>query len=104
MRKLLTGTLLLALSIPSYANVEADTFCRTMSVLAEKVMEVRQSGMSMSFAMGASDSMDDMFVPIFRQMVINAYSQNMYFTQDYKDKEIVDFGAENYLECLAAQD
>lgn len=104
MKKILTGALLLVLSIPSYADADVDSFCRSMSVTAEKVMEARQSGVSMAVAMGASKYEDDLFTPIFRYMVIDAYSRNMYFTQDYKDKEIVDFGAEHYLKCLDAQD
>lgn len=104
MKKLLAGILFLAASIPSYADVDADTFCRSMSVMAEKVMDARQSGMSMSVAMGASENMSDLFTPIYRHMVIDAYSRNLYFTQDYKDKEIVNFGAEHYIDCLDAQD
>lgn len=101
MRKLLTGVLLLALSIPSYADT--DSFCRSISVMAEGVMGARQSGVSMVRAMQIADEGDENFRPLFAEIVKDAYSQHRYFTKDYQNKEITEFGIKHYLNCLESQ-
>lgn len=72
--------------------------------MAEGVMGARQSGVSMAQAMEISDNKGDDFTPLFHMIVKDAYSHHRYFTQEYRDKEITEFGVEHYLNCLKSQE
>ena len=103
MKRLLAGILFLAASIPSYADVDADTFCRNISVLAEGIMGARQSGVSMVQAMQISEEGNEVYRPLFSEIIKDAYSQHRYSTKEYQNKEVTEFGIKHYLNCLESQ-
>ena len=96
MKKLLLATLLTA----SFA-AQASNHCNTISVLADKIMEVRQMGADMAkvteaLLEGKNETVNDTSV----RLVIEAYSQPRYMTEAMQLKARVDFKNDQYLKCI----
>lgn len=100
MKKLLTGSLLLALSIPSYADVDADSFCESIMEAAEVTMRSRQTGVSAVEAIELANNATGSIRDMLREMIVKAYSSPRYSTDEYRESAADDFATDYYIECI----
>lgn len=78
-----------------------DSECRSLSDLAGSIMKSRQSGVPMTRAMGITDDIElPSFKELVRSFVIQAYKEPHYQSEKYKQRAIVSFSDNIYLECL----
>jgi len=68
--------------------------CRSFADFAEVLMQGRQSGVSMTTAMGEGES------ELISQLVVRAYEKPRYSTAEMQRKEVEDFKNDVYLECV----
>ena len=84
------------LGAPAYA----DDLCRKVSQVAMAIMEARQNSEPMAALMGAADMQDEQWRDLTRELVIDAYSRDLRYSQDAKRREINEFGNDSYKNCL----
>lgn len=87
------------------ANVGIDEYCFEAMKLSEAVMKARQYGVSIESALSVRESAfkkskDEAARLIHTEMILEAYDGPMYSTEKYKQSEIKEFAAENYLACI----
>lgn len=95
MRKLLTGALLLALSIPSYAEeVEVMDYCLQVFKTSEAIMSARQEGVEIHELWKPEQS------DFASYRLVDAYSQPTYLTDEYKNRTAKKFGVKYLIQCM----
>lgn len=100
MKKLLTGALLLALSIPSYADADVYSFCEAVMEAAEATMRGHLSGVSPVEAIELANQAPVEIQTQLREMIVRAYSSPRYSTDEYKISAINEFAADYYIDCI----
>lgn len=100
MRKIMTGLLLSVLSIPSYADVDTDSFCESIMEAAEVTMRSRQTGISAVEAIELANNATGSMKTMLREMVVKAYSSPRYSTDEYRKSAADDFATEYYINCI----
>ena len=98
MKKMLIGLLALSVTTLSLASTEEAEavykVCAAKSVLAKAIMNLRQLDTDIVKMMSEAGT------DLLKMMVIEAYSQPYYYSQEAKDRVIADFGTKYYLMCL----
>ena len=87
------------------ANADAEKYCFNAMKLSEAVMTSRQYGGSMENALSVRDkafqqSKDESARFVHTEIILEAYDKPMYSTERYKQMEIKEFAADNYVECI----
>ncbi|TIN38853.1 MAG: hypothetical protein E5Y10_25060 [Mesorhizobium sp.] len=93
---------LLGISIVASSGASAsDKTCARAAKVAEKLMEVRQSGVSLGDAMDALVSSYPASAHEFvRKLVIDAYSFPRFRTPEYRQRAVAEFRDGAHLACL----
>jgi len=103
MKKLLltiTATVFMTLSPVTVAQEqEQESMCETYAGLAEDIMWARQNGKPMVETMKIVE-----FDGFLKKVTQWAYEENLYTTDEYKQRAITEFSNNIYAGCLAAQD
>lgn len=76
--------------------------CPTFGNLAEKIMEARQSGVSMSKLMATTDNVDEdgeLMASIVRTLIQAAYEEPRYSTEEFIARSVEDFRTKVEVEC-----
>lgn len=94
---MMTGTSLW--SQPANAETPAQT-CEMFNKIAEAVMTARQSGVALSDLMSDFESITS--DPYFSQMLIDAYDQPRFTTEEVQKRTIQEFANEHYSQCIKA--
>lgn len=87
------------------ANADIEEYCFNAMKLSEAVMTARQYGVSIEDALSVradnpSDSAAQSARFVHTEIILEAYDKPMYSTEKYKQSEIKEFAAENYVECI----
>lgn len=87
------------------ANADIEKYCYEAMKLSEAVMSARQYGVSIEDALSVrtdnpSDSAAQSARFVHTEIILEAYDKPMYTTETYKQMEIKEFAAENYVECI----
>lgn len=98
MKKLIIG---LAVAL-SFTTAQAETksnedVCQSVSELAEMIMDIRQMGGSAQELMEINGSH-----PLARSLVLEAFAEPAYNTEEYQKKASREFKSKTYLECSVA--
>lgn len=99
MKKLALAALL-ALSF----NVQADEVCTQLGGFAAAVMENRQIGVPLGESLAVLESEHKGTMKLLRFVVIKAYEQPRWYTEQSVQRAVEDFNNEMTLACLQAQD
>lgn len=89
----------------STANANIEEYCFNAMKLSEAVMSARQYGVSIEDVLsarvdGSGDSAAQSVRLVHTEIILEAYDKPMYSTEKYKQSEIKEFAAENYLACI----
>ena len=76
--------------------------CATVSTVAMKIMEARQSEVPMAAMMAAAAQQKPLYQELTRELVISAYEHELRYSDEHKRREITEFGNFAYQACLAA--
>lgn len=87
------------------ADVSIEDYCFEAMKLSEAVMKARQYGVSIESALSVRESTfkktkDEGSRLVHTEIILEAYDSPMYSTEKYKQSEIKEFAAENYLACI----
>jgi hypothetical protein len=87
------------------ANADIEEYCFNAMKLSEAVMTSRQYGGSIENALSVRErafekSGDESARLVHTEIILEAYDKPMYSTEKYKQSEIKEFAAENYLACI----
>lgn len=87
------------------ANADIEEYCFNAMKLSEAVMTARQYGASIEDVLSArvdasGDSAAQSVRLVHTEMILEAYDKPIYSTEKYKQSEIKEFAAENYLACI----
>ena len=87
------------------ANADIEEYCFNAMKLSEAVMSARQYGVSIEDVLSArvdasGDSAAQSVRSVHTEIILEAYDKPMYSTEKYKQSEIKEFAAENYVECM----
>lgn len=106
MKKLLVGFSFF-LALPIYAGTspagekQHEENCKKLSAFAYMAMGARQNGTTLSDAIDIANGIpDEKERFLAKQMVIDAYKQTKFSSQEYKDEARVDFSNKYMLACL----
>jgi hypothetical protein len=69
--------------------------CKGYGQLAKAIMEGRQSGADMAGAMEIANEN-----PQIQKLVVAAYEQPRYSSEERKKRQVADFGNDTYLQCI----
>ena len=93
---------------PKEVDIEAEKSkaCGSVSDFAESVMEARLRGIPIQDALGAIDGSDmsAVYKSTFKGVIIQAYKQPNFSTDEYKKEAIREFALKQYLACISAFD
>lgn len=93
---------------PSKADIDAakSTTCDSVSEFSESVMKARLKGIPIQDTLGAIDDsdMDAAYKSTFKGVIMQAYKQPGYQTDELKERAIREFALEQYLACTEAFD
>lgn len=109
MKKVLLSILL---CLPIFANAakvdpkQHQQYCEQLYLTAKIFMEFRQAGLPVIDAMKISDdayaeSKDKYAYEILQKIILDAYEQPQFGTDEYKQRESIEFGNKYYLGCMA---
>ncbi len=93
---------------PKPNNKIDSSICKSVLTLAENTMSNRQNEVpiakSLEIAEGISDgtAANDAVSEVSKQIVIDAYKQPYFSTDEYKQTAIREFGSQQYLACVKA--
>lgn len=88
------------------AEKDKDRVCDSISSVAEGAMKLRVRGIPIKTALDVVEKEDikgeyaEQIRKMYKDIVIDAYRENDYATQEYKDKSVREFALRKYLECL----
>lgn len=106
MKKILAGLILVAIANLSHAEetvfIKNDDKCRPVAALAEEIMSIRQSGYSMIKAMEEADEDNEGNGEFFKAIIVTAYTEPSYASEEDQERASIEFGAKYYLSCLSA--
>lgn len=106
MKKILAGFIVFTIATLSHAEetvfIQNDDKCRPLATLAEGIMSVRQSGLSMVKAMEETDKQAKGDREFFKAIIVTAYTEPSYDSEEGQAKASIEFGAKYYLTCLRA--
>ena len=97
MKKLIIAALLSAPIAVSALPAPKPDFCASLSGYAGKVMKARQIGRLMSDVIGSIPAEGG---AIMTSIVIDAYSESRFSTENYQRKSIVNFENKWFLSCV----
>lgn len=93
---------------PSKADIDAakSTTCDSVAEFSESVMKARLKGILIQDALGAIDSSDmsAVYKSTFKDVIMSAYKQPAYQTEEIKGRAIREFALKQYLGCVEAFD
>lgn len=79
--------------------------CHLIAGLSSEIMRARQSGVPMTDAMNVVNDIEiEQVKKLTRSIVIQAYKENIWSTEKYKQRAINEFSNSLYLECLEYTD
>lgn len=90
--KLLAVSIIIA-SSNAFAETDHD-ICSAISTFSKTIMSYRHKGLSMADAYANVDTQ------MYRDMVLAAYSEPLYTSQEYIDRSVNEFGNKNYMYCI----
>lgn len=96
-KSIATSLLALTMSYSALATDNIDGKCETIEFMAEKIMESRQSGVSMTKMMSIEGG-----GALARTLVMIAYKENRWSTPENQAKAITKFKNKAALECYKA--
>lgn len=109
----LSATLLLSgcssqTSDANKAKVEAhkQSICTSITSVAENIMKTRLDGATIQNVLKATDNIDgsdpmDAALKVrAKEMIIEAYRQPDYMTNEHKERAIREFGSKQYIKCV----
>lgn len=110
MKKLIIGGLLLVL--PIFANAakidpkQHQQLCEQLHLIAKIFMDNRQDGLPVIDAMKINDNSftkdeDKYMHEIVQKIILDAYAQPQFGTQEYKQKESREFANKYYVGCMS---
>jgi len=106
LKKILAGLVVVAIANISHAEetvfIKNDDKCRPLATLAESLMNVRQSGLSMVKAMEEADRHAEDNREFFKAIIVTAYTEPSYASERDQKRASTEFGAKYYLSCLSA--
>lgn len=106
MKKILAALVVVAIANISHAEemvfIKNDGKCRPVATLAENIMSVRQSGYSMVRAMEEADENNEGNREFFKAIIVTAYTEPSYASEEDQERASIEFGAKYYLSCLSA--
>ena len=104
MKKTITAISLLALVFVSAPNVNAEK-CEALEELARVIMKSRQKGIQMSTLVKAINQGDGSAdgKKAVKALIIEAYDQPNYHTDEMEKKAVNEFGNEVYKYCIKNQ-
>lgn len=97
MRKILTTIVLFIMAMPVQAEGWREV-CDSVGKLATKVMEYRQSGVSMSVMMGSISEGE--LSTLIEEVIISAYDKPRYISERMQRRVVEEFRDGTYLECV----
>lgn len=103
MRRIILAAILAAYGCAAHgtdANGDWSSRCKSVSGLAESVMKSRQAGISMSSLMDMAS--DPAIKDTVSAMIMDAYEQPRFSTDQMKQETIADFRDAWYLKCAKA--
>ena len=105
MLRIIPALFIAMLCTTANADVSIEDYCFEAMKLSEAVMTARQYGVSIESALSVRESAfkkskDKGSRLIHTEMILEAYDSPMYTTEKYKQSEIKEFAAENYLACI----
>lgn len=103
MKRLTLCAALLVACCPSLARQSATSepdICVVISRYAEKIMEARQSNVDITKMMEIAAMAEGKVAPWKRAMILRAYEQPRYASEEYRDNAVRDFKNEAYLACM----
>lgn len=97
--------LCLVVSNSAYANIDIEKYCFSATQLARVIMTSRQSGVPIERALALRDAVfddhkDESLRQVHTEIILEAYEVPMYSTEAYKQSEIDEFAAFNYVTCI----
>lgn len=98
MKRIITALALTAAMISPAMAVDKET-CLAVKGLAEAVMSARQAGVDVSDMM-ATTTENPKMNKLQQGLIVDAFSFPAYSTKDFREKEVREFGARHYLNCL----
>lgn len=98
MKKLIAVLALSAAMINPAMAVDKET-CLVVKGLAEAVMGARQAGVDVSDMMAITTENPKMN-KLQQGLIVDAFSFPAYSTKDFREKEVREFGARHYLNCI----
>lgn len=98
MKKIITALALSVVMISPAMAVDKET-CAVVKELAQSVMSARQVGVDVSDMMAITTDNPKMN-KLQQGLVIDAFSFPAYSTDEYREKEVREFGARHYLNCI----
>lgn len=115
--KLITALVLTALLFGGCSNQISDTesaeieahkqsICTSITNIAENIMKTRLDGTAIQDMLEATDSidgsdpMDAALKTKSKEMIIEAYRQPEYTTNEHKERAIREFGSKQYINCV----
>lgn len=99
MKKFMTVMLLIIAASTSQAAVDEET-CLMAKQIAETTMSARQAGVDIVDMINLANKTGGKLGALSKAMAIDAYNMPSYSTQEFKDREIADFGTRHYLNCI----
>ena len=90
----------------STKNAASTDFCKAVSETAQTIMEGRQYGMSILEQLQNNDDVyqktkDKSSHDLINLIIMAAYKQPQYSTNEYQKREINNFAANYYLDCMS---
>lgn len=90
---------LLALPTTNHAAVDWQKYCKPVSETARQIMTLRQSGKDMSEMVDLAGTADPAIRKNVTQIVMAAYKQPRYQTDEMQQRAVADFTNDVYLKC-----
>ena len=109
MKKLLLACVLSSVCIGAHANTGDynDDFCRKMLIMAEGIINARQSGVPLSQSLSINDANiskkdNRNLSELMQNIIIDAYKEPLMYSDEMKRRSTYEFGANYYLACHEA--
>lgn len=105
MRRIIAALSITTLCVAANADVSIEDYCFEAMKLSESVMTARQYGVSIESALSVRESAfkkskDESARLVHTEIILEAYDSPMYSTERYKQSEIKEFAARNYITCI----
>ena len=91
--------------VSKYSKEEWLAICKSSAKTAKAIMTKRQAGVPMSEMMDkVVATADNNIKEMLRTLVVSAYSEHAYGSEDVQSKTITEFENRTYVNCLKAED